>query len=216
MRPDFYATIHKAIRRELCLAVIDAGTAVSPTDWRALAAKLRALGIVLEAHAGHEARFLHPRLAEIDGALARRLDDAHAALDASFGTALGAVDDAAARGERACRGAAYGATVGFAPAYPAHMLVEGREAMPAFWSQATDDELRSIHGRLIGSIPPDLMGSFLALMLPAVDHDERVELLGGVRASAPQPVFARVLALAEQLLPPPSFAAVRTALGAAS
>lgn len=215
-RHDFYTVIHKAIRRELSLVVIDAGTAQSPTQLRALATRLRGLGAVLEAHAEHEAQFLHGRLVTINAALVDRLDGEHGALDTAFREALDAIEEAATTSGRVQRLAAYTAVSRFASSYFSHMQVEEREAMPAFCSRYGDDELAAVHVALVGSISPDTMGSFLALMLPAIDHDERVELLGGVRVSAPPPVFASVLGMAEQLLPPPSFSALQAVFGVAS
>lgn len=47
-----------------------------------------------------------------------------------------------------------------------------------------------IHGAILGSIPPDLLMRSLALMLPAMNVDDRTELLAGMRAAAPPKAFA--------------------------
>jgi hypothetical protein len=54
------------------------------------------------------------------------------------------------------------------------------------------------------------MAQALALMLPALNIDDRTELLGGIRASAPAPVFEGAWGLAGSVLAPSDF----TALGA--
>lgn len=216
MRHDFYAVIHKALRRELALLVAEAGTARTPSDWRAIAGRLRSVELVLDEHAGHEARFLHPRLCEVDAKLVERIDRDHVLLEGSFDAALRAVDGAASSGDADDRRRAYRELASFVVRYSQHMLVEELEAMPAFWSAATDAELLEIHASLVASIPPDTMGSFLSLMLPAIDLDEQLELLGGVRATAPAPVFAGVMELARQILSPPKYDALDAALGGAS
>ena len=54
------------------------------------------------------------------------------------------------------------------------------------------------------------MAQALALMLPAMNIDDRTELLGGMQAGAPPEVFEGVWGLAGSVLAPPDF----TALGA--
>jgi hypothetical protein len=57
-----------------------------------------------------------------------------------------------------------------------------------------------VHGRIIGSLPPDELLQSLALMLPAMNADDRTELLGGMRATAPAEVFDAVWGLAGSVL----------------
>ena len=56
----------------------------------------------------------------------------------------------------------------------------------------------------------------LPLMLPAMNVDDRVELLGGMRANAPAEVFAGVWSLAGSVLAPADRAAVAARLGLAA
>jgi len=57
-----------------------------------------------------------------------------------------------------------------------------------------------VHQQIIGSIPPAEMARSLALMLPAMNLDDRTELLGGMQAGAPPEVFAGVWSLAGSVL----------------
>jgi hypothetical protein len=58
----------------------------------------------------------------------------------------------------------------------------------------------AIEGELVASIPPAKMAEFMALMLPAMNLDERFELLAGMRRGAPPEVFAGMSQLASQVL----------------
>ena len=58
----------------------------------------------------------------------------------------------------------------------------------------------AIHQAIIASIPPDQMAASLALMLPAMNNDDRTEMLGGMQAGAPPEVFAGVWSLAGSVL----------------
>ena len=67
----------------------------------------------------------------------------------------------------------------------------------------------------MGSIPPEEMATSLALMLPAMNVDDRTELLGGMRAGAPAEVFEGVWALAGSVLAPADHRALAGRLGIA-
>ena len=58
----------------------------------------------------------------------------------------------------------------------------------------------AIHQAIIASIPPDEMATSLALMLPAMNIDDRAEMLGGMQAGAPPEVFAGVWSLVGSVL----------------
>jgi hypothetical protein len=50
-------------------------------------------------------------------------------------------------------------------------------------------------------------------MLPAMNIEDRVELLGAIQADAPPEAFAGILGLAEAVLEPADYRAVATRLG---
>ena len=64
------------------------------------------------------------------------------------------------------------------------------------------DAILGVHQQIVGSIPPDEMARSLAVMLPAMNVDDRAELLGGMQAGAPAEVFAEVWGLACSVLHP--------------
>ena len=74
--------------------------------------------------------------------------------------------------------------------------------MPALSDALEMPGLLAMHNAIISSIPPDEMARSLALMLPAMNLEDRVEMLAGMRAGAPAEVFAGVVAIAEASLAP--------------
>ncbi len=74
--------------------------------------------------------------------------------------------------------------------------------MPALAEAVGLEALLAINGAIVGSIPPEEMATSLGLMLPAMNVDDRTELLGGMRAGAPAEVFEGVWALADSVLAP--------------
>ena len=73
--------------------------------------------------------------------------------------------------------------------------------------------MRGLEGAIIASIPPDEMAASLAVMLRAMNLDDRAELLGGMRQGAPDEVFTGVWALAGSVLEPGDHAALGARLG---
>jgi hypothetical protein len=88
----------------------------------------------------------------------------------------------------------------FTSEYFVHIDIEERVLMPALERAVGVDAVAAMNGAIIESIPPDEMGRSLAFMLPAMNIDDRCELLGGIRAGAPEEVFAGTIALAESVL----------------
>jgi hypothetical protein len=58
------------------------------------------------------------------------------------------------------------------------------------------------------------MAASLSLLLPAMNVDDRTELLAGMKAAAPPEGFAGVLGLARAVLPPADFAALASRVAA--
>ncbi len=85
--------------------------------------------------------------------------------------------------------------------------------MPALEELLGVPAVIELHKAIVGSIPPEEMALSLSLMLPAMNVDDRTELLGGMRAEAPAPVFEGVWNLAASVLDRADLAAVATRLG---
>ena len=68
--------------------------------------------------------------------------------------------------------------------------------MPALFEAVGFEAVLGIHQAIVGAIPPEEMATSLAVMLPAMNLDDRAELLGGMRAGAPAEVFQGVWSLA--------------------
>ena len=65
------------------------------------------------------------------------------------------------------------------------------------------DELVGINQAIVASIPPEEMAIGLSFMLPAMNIDDRTEMLGGMKAGAPPEVFAGVWGLVRFGAPEP-------------
>jgi hypothetical protein len=97
--------------------------------------------------------------------------------------------------------------------YLAHQDLEEREVMRVLANAMSSEEVLEVHQAIVGSIPPHEMAAGLLHMLPAMNVDDRTELLGGARQGMPPEAFAGVWALAGSVLAPADLAAVGGRLG---
>jgi hypothetical protein len=198
-RHNFYAVVHKALRACLSEALVASGR-IDPHDDAEVAqlvSRVRSTCAFYRLHAAKEDRFIHTAMeARRPGSSLRTAEDhvEHAkALDrleadaTALESAMGAARGAAA--EALHRDLALFAVEDFA-----HMHAEETENNAVLWACYSDAELAEIERELVASIPPAEKLAFIGVMSSACAPAERAVLLTGVRASAPPPVFERVIA----------------------
>ena len=216
---DLYRDIHKGIRCELFAITSTAGN-VAPSDRHgrlALADHVVSMGTLLTSHAAHEDAFIDPVLVEHHSQLAEQIEVDHHAFEARYAWITSLAMDAADAGgadQRRLGHLLYLELSAFTSAYLAHQVVEERVVMPALERSLGFEAVLGIHGQILSSIPPDEMARSLAFMLPAMNLDDRTEMLTGIRMTAPPEAFAGVLGLARSVLEPADFGALAARLDA--
>ena len=215
---DLYRDIHKGIRAELFALTSTAG-AIDPSnrcDRAAVADHVAAVAGILDSHAHHEDAAIGPALEANLPDLAEQIAADHTLLDARFAfvTELAASTVDLDRGGDARRlgHLLYLELGGFVSAYLGHQIVEERVVMPALEQAIGVEEVIALHMQILGSIPPEEMVAGLSMMLPALNLDDRAEMLGGMRLGAPPEAFQGVVGLARSVLRPADFDALATRL----
>ena len=84
--------------------------------------------------------------------------------------------------------------------------------MPAIEKAIGPEGALGVHIAIVSSIPPDVMARSLAFMLPAMNIDNRTEMLTGMKMSAPPQAFDAVMGLASSVLEPADFTALAARL----
>lgn len=77
------------------------------------------------------------------------------------------------------------------------------------------DEIVAVDQAIVAGIPPDMMAKSLGFMLPAMNIEDRFEMLSGIQAGAPPEGYAGVWALAGSVLTSADHRALGTRLGIA-
>ena len=211
---DLYRDIHKGIRSELFSLVETAGR-TAPGDEvgrAALASHVREVAGVLESHAHHEDTVINPALESFLPELTERISADHEHLDGLFANVVDLADTTADRRDLQLLHLDLAA---FTSRYLAHQDLEERVVMPALEDAIGPEAVLGLHVAIVSSIPPPEMMRSLAFMLPAMNLDDRAELLGGVRATAPPQAFDGVWSLAASVLDPADHVALARRLGLA-
>ncbi|MFT3778834.1 MAG: hemerythrin domain-containing protein [Ottowia sp.] len=197
-RLDLYAQIHKALRAQMMDTLHVAGRVDvrNPADLHDTCERVLALADVCTGHIAHENDFVHPALeahrpgtsAEIASEHARHLDAIAIVRDtvAALRTASPGARDAAAL-------TLYRTLALFIAENFVHMHAEETEHNRVLWAFYSDEELLALHGRIAAAIPPHEHLDTMRWMIPAMTPAERAQVLCGLRAEAPAPMFNAVL-----------------------
>ena len=201
-RYDIYNFIHKALRKAQCDMLVRLGhTDFTGADAAGVLADLRQLLVVGRGHLAHEEAFVHTALERRAPRSCDALQDQHddhrdafAALDAiiaEFATANAAQKTVLGR-------QLYLTYSAFVARDFEHMLEEETINNAALWAVFSDGELAGIEGAIVASLPPEAAMGSMRMMLPALNHAERVTLLGRVQAHAPRAAFDAIMQHAAQ------------------
>lgn len=215
---DLYKDIHKGIRAEL-FAVTAAAGRTDPADAAARAElndQVRALAHLLDLHAQHEDSAIEPALVAWMPDLAELISVDHALFDRRVYGLVTCAESAAAAGPSTARAELHELYLGlaaFTGSYLGHIDLEERVIMPGLERAIGVDGVMQIHGAIVGSMPPDDFARGLAAMMPAMNIDDRVDMLAGMRMGAPAEVFAGVLGTVGTLIGEAGFTALTSRLG---
>ncbi len=204
-RFNIYSNPHKALRVCMgeCLAAAGRVDPHDGADVAALAAQVRGLLAFCRTHLDKEEHYVHPAMeARRPGSSSAIADDHREHVDAiaRLESGVRALESATARGRAAAATQLYRDLALFMADNLVHMHAEEVDNNEALWAAYSDEELLAVEQRLVASIPPEMLQTALRWMVPAMNPAERAALLRGVRANAPAPAFAAMLAGVEKLL----------------
>jgi hypothetical protein len=214
---DLYRDVHKAIRVELFAVVANAGR-LDVSDHggcQDVADQVESLVNFLRGHAEHEDGSIQAPLEQAAPELAARVAKEHESLEGQMDhlVALAMLLRRAPRlSARAVAHELYLDLAAFTGNYLAHQDLEERVIGHVLDEAIGVQGLIALHGAIMATIAPQELSYSLALMFPAMNIDDRTELLGGIRATAPAEVFEATWSLARSVLPAEDAQALSTRL----
>lgn len=220
-RFDIYGTIHKAMRHIMCDLLMQAGRLDASDDQacRRLCDEVRTFADFCVSHIEHENTFVHQALeARLPGA-SQRIAGEHVQHEQDIAALLGRANDLASASPQqrgACASMLYHALALFMAHNLTHMYIEEVQHNQQLWAHYSDEELLAVHEALVATISPADMAYTMRWMIPAMTPQERLQTLGGIRASAPAPAFEGVLMIAREVLPDAQWLPLEREFGAAA
>ncbi len=197
-RYNFYHGIHKALRLGHCrmLAALGANDFTHEDKTKALLAELRGLMILAKSHLEGENREIHAALEQRAPGASAHAAEGHEEHERSFAEIeqlIRAVELAPRMARELAGRRLYHRYAVFAAHDIEHMNEEETELLAALHNAFTDEELIAIEGRIVAAIAPEKMARYMALMAPALNHGERVDLLAKLQKALPEDVFKMLL-----------------------
>ncbi|MBP0446127.1 hypothetical protein J8J14_15235 [Roseomonas sp. SSH11] len=197
-RFDIYAPIHKGLRLGSARMLERLGRAdwADPAERAAVLAELRdQLGLGRE-HIEHEEAELHDAVRGHAPTLAKALDHEHQEHLLAFERLEALIHDVETAPEARRARAGHALYLAFSIHFAEdmlHMAHEEHDAMPLLQDHYSDEALMAMDARIVQTIPPERMGDYLRLMIPAATPEGRAALLGAIRQGVPPEVFAGIL-----------------------
>ncbi|WP_181444411.1 hemerythrin domain-containing protein [Bacillus sp. 03113] len=218
-RFDLYAQVHKGIRFALSGLCYQAGSIDSSDNERvkSFVEEFKQVVIILEAHSRDEDAHINEFYEKYAPETLHLLEEEHSVLEQNLEKLVELVDQLELKKQDPAQHQKVWYQISkdlnhFTADYFFHLQNEEGPGMKALWEHLTDDQIKEISINIRSSIPPQTMSIFLHYMIPAMSHQERVEMLSGMKKFAPKEAYAGVLRLAESRLDQISWIQLKTAL----
>lgn len=190
---DLYSEPHRGLRWAL-MQLLNAAAQTDfqlPQERESLAEQVATLCDLFEYHMDHEERFVHPALLLVTPSLEKVLEEEHAEHRQHMNNLKHLAQLAVRQPEQGrCL---YLSIARFVQENLAHMEMEEVTVQRTLEEHFDWGTLQQIHNDLIASIPPEVMQSFLQVMLPPMCQRQRREFLSGPRQGMPADVFLQVV-----------------------
>ena len=220
--PDFYTSIHKAIRLAMSEFLVTTGATdpADPAAWCEVEERWRRIKSLLDAHSRHEDVFVHPLIHRAAPDVAVLLDRQHEQLDSGIRALDSAIEDLAGNSNSEVRRRAgrdfYRAFSSFTARYFDHLAEEEASAMPALIAGIPWDQLFAAHSALVGSLPPEERLADLPLIARSLSSPELIGLMAATRSAASPAFFAEARRIMEAAIGEQAFARISSALDRAA
>ena len=202
---SLWRDIHKGLRWGLSVLVTDSGS-LDPSDEEARADFVTTLALVvdvLDSHARTEDAVTGPVVEHHLPELGAQIAAAHAAMDPKVQALVESAEALeGAADPRAALLALHLDLAAFTAEYLAHVDVEERTVLPALEGALGVDGVRELEQAFLAAVPPEEKLDGMVLMFPAMNVEERVEVLGMIRKGAPADWFDQVWEVAAEVLEP--------------
>ena len=203
-RFDLYRMIHKTLRKQMFDTVYALGRVdvVDDLEFHAALDSVNTLAEACEHHLQKENNYVHPAMEARSPGSTRQILDEHFEHieDIDFIRAeVTRIRGVASEARAAETHRLYLHLTHFVADNLKHMRHEELEHNAVLWAKYSDAELMAIEQRIIANVAPEEMMAILKVAIPAIAHQERAAMLGGMKQSEmPRQAFEAVVQLARE------------------
>jgi len=217
-RFNLYTQIHKGLRACMSEVLVRVGR-LDPTDTaeiRMTADAVRQMIAFARDHLHHEEELIHPVL---EARRAGASSESHAEHEQHLETfdllesSLRILERSPEQERPVAALRLYRQLALFVAENFEHMHVEETENHAALVACYSEQEILEVHQRVVAAVKPAAMAVAMHWMIPASSAPERAAILGGMRQSAPAPVFAAMLDIVRPYLDARDWAKLGAAIG---
>lgn len=213
-----YREVHKGLRYALFQLVTAVGSAdcADPQARDGVVDQVHALITLLTEHHDHEDTALQSLIRANAPTVAPLLEEGHAEVEQDLVEIELRTDRlATSTGTEAVIAGLdlYGFLSLFVGRYLAHMGLEEGTVMATLRETISVEDLLQVQIAFRSSVPPPTMCRFIAVIMPALDPEERATILGGMYAGAPPEIFELFRAATEAALQPAEYEALAGRIG---
>lgn len=205
-RLNFFSYSHKGLRYALSDFAFEFGKLDfnNTPKLQELSDELRKLSKFLHFHALGEDKYVFPMIRSKADSLFDLLSKQHTEFDPLENDFLETIqklpnlpegDERTVLGEEFCSKFNF-----FISLYLRHLQVEERDLLPLLWENYSDADLMVAAGKFASTMPPEVVGYAMGVMLPASNFDERVGLMSNMKKNAPPEAYRNIEKLAQTKL----------------
>ena len=217
-RVDIYRSIHKGLRAFLSDTLLAVGRMdfMSDVELQAGLHRLQGLLTFCEKHLQHENEFVHPAMQACSPGSADDMNahhEQHVEMIGELRLLAETLNNAPIESRETHAAVLYRKLALFVADNLAHMHEEETRNNEILWQGYNDEQIMAIHDAILRAIPADENAIAMHWMLSAFNHQERHQLLDGMKKQAPREVFELTLDLARNTLPVGEWNKLQSAIG---
>ncbi len=198
-RENIYKIIHKYARAEINRVTVLAGCTDPANDQELNHFKQEFADLIafLNDHAFREEKYIHPLIKESNSIELDLIEKEHHQLDSMLNNLQDFLKVPLTH-EHFYQ--FYLDLIVFQSAYYNHLNNEERKLFPYLHENSSDEQLDKVNSQLLKEIPQEAVVKITKVMLPVINHAERVKIFSEIKATAPQQVLVGMRELAHSVL----------------
>ena len=198
-RENIYKIIHKYARAEINRVTVLAGCTDPSNDEEFAHFKQEFAELVsfLDDHAFREEKYIHPLVENANSVELAHIEKEHHQLDLMLKNLQDYLKSSLSH-EQFYQ--FYLDLILFQSAYYNHLNNEERKLFTYLSVNASGEDLDKVNTQLLKDIPQEIVVKITKVMLPVINHTERVKIFSDIKATAPKQVLFGMCDLAQSVL----------------